>query len=300
MNKCHIKIFFVQLCLLFLGACVPNFNPETDSDIVMLDVNVDIQPVVKWMSVDGYQEFDQWRIPSDASDVVSFRVSLWCYDKDGTFLWKKEAKTKDASRDICFSRVRMTKGERHTIVAFMDFEVLDKNIPYSAWLPLSYKSLEGFHISTNWSYPGNSIYNQISYKVVEVQDVSNLDELSFSITPLQALCLFYSRNMDSINAISYSFSGLYYIYLFDSGKNKNAVFNSPKYKYQGWNNQFALIPFFPTPDNVMQFECNLYRDAESEPQHLTIDVNLNETTSRFFLELDCTNGEFVSLHTLDI
>ena len=50
----------------------------------------------------------------------------------------------------------------------------------------------------------------------------------------------------------------------------------------------------------MQFECNLYRDAESEPQHLTIDVNLNETTSRFFLELDCTNGEFVSLHTLDI
>lgn len=300
MSNCHIKILCILPGLLLLGACVPNFNTETDSEIVKVDISVDIQPVVQWMSVEGYEEFDDWCIPSDASDVVSFRVSLWCYDKEGTFLWKKEVKTKDASRQITFDGVRMTKSEKHTIVAIMDFEVLNENVPYSSWLALSTKSPDEFHISTNWRYTGNSIYNQISYKIIEIQDPTNQEQLSFSISPVQALCLLSCINMDRVEAFSYRFSGLYDIYFCDSGKNKDAYFDSGKYEYAGWKNQYALIPFFPSSDNVLNIECSFYRDEESEPQKLEIDVDLDEMTSRFFLEVDCTNGEIVSLHKLDI
>ena len=151
------KTVIILSCLITCLSCVGNFNPDTESGVKTLVLDVDCWSMLKEtkaiissepLFMDGY-------IPNEYNENAAFRISAYCYDPDsGELINRTSVTTSQVKESVRLELSHIQKDRKHEVIVNGEMVEYDRNgFEEEGWYHSSISDINTFKVchSGVWS-----------------------------------------------------------------------------------------------------------------------------------------------------
>ena len=151
------KTVIILSCLITCLSCVGNFNPDTESGVKTLVLDVDCWSMLKEtkaiissepLFMDGY-------IPNEYNENAAFRINAYCYDPDsGELINRTSVTTSQVKESVRLELSHIQKDRQHEVIVNGEMVEYDRNgFEEEGWYPSSISDINTFKVchSGVWS-----------------------------------------------------------------------------------------------------------------------------------------------------
>ncbi len=279
--------------IFLLTASCANFNPETDSDLGSIKLNIDARSFLTAV-VDPNNDqpyFSDGRIPESHSGVAMFRLSVCCYEEDtGNLVDRLVSYHEDFSRDIAVEIPYLSKKDGFRVLILADFVGIDDyGDPYYIYEHVNYKNYNTYsYTSVDYFYEFNAIgeYLAVMKPSKDVYDVRIVGKGIFCLVLFTNGANTKSVHLDLDTKLRNSPSGNpeletkgQYVQDWELGSSKG--------KY----NVFYIIPV----DGWSVLNYSIDHGDGQNPEEHSYPIDLSQYTGMMSIAVDCETEEIIDV-----